>query len=190
MTDILFLVVARNVGGLEKRFSTPYHLLQKDCQGINIKFIVSKAQYEKLSFDRASDRNSSLKIVVLGCTSKLSDLFPTFEKVWRIFDYISFLFYLIFIQRSVKTVYYVTVSSQMFSRFITAQRSIVALVGSNNPKSILGLSSFANLLKKGAIIDCLSPSIKEIALNHLDIRDGIRKRCNSDERRKYENVSR
>lgn len=169
MEDILFILVARDPSGREKRFATLFKsLMSISDYSKKITLLISRSQINKISSYDEKNINANLRIVPIGCSSKFSYLFPKFEKLWRFYDYLSFFLYLLFKQKKTRLVYYITISSQIFSRFVKSEKSIVALVGSNETERIVKLKSFTQLLKKGAKVDCLSHSIKKRAIQNIN----------------------
>lgn len=170
LESIAILLVARGVGGLEKRFSTLFkYLVHSPMENNNpkIDFFVSRSLINKLNSFYKVKSAQKLRLVAYGIPWSSKKLF--LERLIRYLDYlvlgtkliIKSIFY-----RGYDTTHFVSLSSLKFRHLIKKRSDVMSFVGSDQPEKCLENSYYIKAMRSIQVIDCLSSGIADMICSY------------------------
>ena len=160
MNDILVIMLARSVGGIERRIATLYQYMATREPKFTVTFLVNRAQLDLLrGYDvKPTDKRVSLVKFGLPHTEKILDG----KAVWYIVDYLCLILTLLlrFRNKIFHAAYFTKLSSLPFRKLVRANSKAFAFVDSQNPWRIMGSKRFKRILDESFKIDCLSEELR------------------------------
>lgn len=161
---ILFLMLGRHVGGMEKRFANLYkYLSQEPSLSESVIFLVSKSLVKKL--DAFSDKNDgAVKLITYGISYSVPDKYSSTEKMIRYLEYLLLGIKLLYWMPTMKfkAVHFISPASLNFKSLVSAKRKVYSFVNSGKYEKDIYTRRFTGMLKSDFIVDCLSEDLKKI----------------------------
>lgn len=161
---ILFLILGRHVGGMEKRFANLYKYMSQDSSVTEPAiFLVSKSLVRKLDAFSASS-NDAIKLVTYGVSYSAPNKSSYIEKMIRYLEYILLGMKLLYWMPVLKfkAVHFISPASLNFKKLVRTKRKIYSFVNSGKFEKDVYTKRFTNMLKGGFVVDCLSEDLKKI----------------------------
>ena len=169
MQKILYIIIARNNGGVERRFNNLYKHYSTNNYNKKITFIISRAQCNLNEYKL----NNNVRLIKVGLpryniTLKKIDLF------FRIIDYIHLFLVLLFFKK-VDITHFVTLSSTKLFKLIKSRKYIYSYVDSSKIKieEKKYIISFVSRFIDYKGIELLLPVIKHFNYNNKDVKFNI-----------------
>ncbi|MCP3932971.1 MAG: glycosyltransferase [Bacteroidetes bacterium] len=168
MKKILYIITARGVGGLERRFANLYkNYANNKYSGYQFTFLVSRAMINNFSSYDAIQSNPDIKLIKFGLPV-VNRKSKFLQRVFRYFDYLCFIWIIIskkIIINQYYATHFVTSSSLLFRKLINSRIKAYSVVASIPNYKIFNSKTFQNALKEKFHIDCLSKGIKNEILS-------------------------
>ena len=165
MKEVLILLVARKIGGLERRFATLFKHCASHRFQYKLVFVVSRALADKLPAKFRITKNESVSLIIFGLPSLAFDLSGKLGVFARVIDYIALAALLLtrFRKRRFHAVHFVTYSSLFFRRLLKAKIKVASFVYAS--KKLVCPRSFLRALSEDFHVDNLSPQLKNNVLS-------------------------
>jgi len=170
MTKILVIMLARGVGGLERRTATMYRYLTRHPTGCRITFLVNRAQVALLQQHyRYMDQTGCCRLVTFGLPYQ--GIFKKSDNLSYIIDYSFLLVALLRLRlyNHFDIAYFTKFSSLPLRHVVPSKHNILALVDSHTTSRIVDSRIFDKILNESFTIDCLSRDLRSIVLNRKKI---------------------
>lgn len=159
-SKILFIIMGREIGGLEKRLATLIDFLCRTDKFNNYTFLINKAQLQLLNRYEAVNYGPNHTLIPYGL--------PFIPSVWGnslascATDYMLLGFALRqHLKGQLFDVTYFTKYPMLYLRhFVNSQKKIIPLVDSFSYEKKFSMPVFARALKEGLLVDCLSRDLK------------------------------
>ena len=168
MKKIVFLMLSRGVGGIEKRMATLYKYVAMNDFNIKVTFLINRAQLDLIDTYGTNIIHRNTEIIKFGL--------PYEEKVfgssafWYLADYACLAITLIlrFSRKKFKVAYFTKFSSLPFRKLVKSHLKVLSFVDSHNPSRILDSKRFKKILRESFKIDCLSEDLRKKVLGLQD----------------------
>lgn len=165
MKYVLYIITARGVGGIERRFSNLYKYYAESLIPIyDFTFLVSRASVQNLDGYKISPKNKNVKLIKFGLPVFQNER-KIIRRIIRYIDYLCLLwtlFYKRIIFSKYDAAHFVNFSSLLFRRFIKSCTKVYSFVDSTPPHSKHNtILKIINTPNENIRIDCLSEKIKE-----------------------------
>ncbi len=163
--QVLFVLAARNVGGLERRFANLYRHLAGRGQGYRARFLVSRAQIGLRPQYREAG-GITVELIPFGLPGWRWRLPDWAEALCRYVDYLLLVLALLRLRRDeFGVVHFCTFSALHFRRLVWPGRRVYSYVDSITYERVLYSPTFQALLREGFHIDCLSEDLRAKTLS-------------------------
>jgi GalNAc-alpha-(1->4)-GalNAc-alpha-(1->3)-diNAcBac-PP-undecaprenol alpha-1,4-N-acetyl-D-galactosaminyltransferase len=155
-SKIAILLVARNIGGMEKRFSYLLkYLMEKKVDDILFDFYISKTLASKIGFNSFKKLNKNINVILYGNKFESSRFFH------RALDYIDLYFKLSSKTFKYDSVHFVNPSSLKFRRILKPKNRVHSFFNSAYVEDYANSPIYFKIRKNKFRIDCLDNNIKK-----------------------------
>jgi len=168
MKKIVFLMLSRGVGGIEKRMATLYKYVAMNDFNIRVTFLINRAQLDLIDTYATNTIPRNTEIVKFGLPYKQK--FFGSSAFWYLVDYTCLAITLIlrFSRKKFKVAYFTKFSSLPFRKLVKSDLKVLSFVDSHNPSRILDSKRFKKILRESFRIDCLSEDLRKKVLELQD----------------------
>jgi glycosyltransferase involved in cell wall biosynthesis len=168
MKKIVFLMLSRGVGGIEKRMATLYKYVAINDFNIKVTFVINRAQIDLLDAYATTITHRNTEIVKFGLPYK-QNVFSN-SAFWYLVDYmcLAITLMLCFSRKRFGVAYFTKFSSLPFRKLVRSDLKVLSFVDSHNPARILDSKRIKKILRESFRIDCLSEDLRKKVLKLKD----------------------